>query len=162
MSEQKQQVAATKSSSPKKVERDRAKEAILSQYGQVADGERYCSYPRSDLSCQLCFHNQMCVFVSVLETKRTILKIVSVTAIAADFSHIFPAYFVNHFYFEDLVKNVNSKLVVDREKAEREKDKHQAEQKKQKDREDREKQKQKKEERKESEKKRTQKQERRR
>ena len=41
MSEQKQQVVSTtKSSVPKKVERDTNKEAILSQYGEVAEGER--------------------------------------------------------------------------------------------------------------------------
>ena len=64
--------------------------------------------------------------------------------------------------FAELAENVNAKLVVDREKAEREKSKAQSDQKRQKDKEDREKQKQKADERKEQEKKRTQKGERRR
>ena len=61
-----------------------------------------------------------------------------------------------------LVKNLNSKLVVDRAKAERETNKAMYEHKKQKDKDDREKQKQKAADRKESEKKRTQKGEKRR
>ena len=68
----------------------------------------------------------------------------------------------NSYVFAELAENVNAKLVVDREKAEREKSKAQSDQKRQKDKEDREKQKQKADERKEQEKKRTQKGERRR